>query len=545
MTMMEVGGRMTTHFAPVMASFAKWKTFHTYATTLSQGNRMRYSGTLRGSVHIYSSNPTESILRCDDTYVSQYFGVIRMMYFLPSSFREFVLDHYPVLRSNVAYRRLMGRLMCSPRRDSKSNGVLLDYRAVAVDMGLSHKTVEGGHAKTEAFLIEFNKDVFCSNTPFWSKKDFRNNLCRVAQHTFPTDLSSALYEALRNPLQINSDVDFVTGRTFNRSNRSIARQKQGERPRQTEELVVQSTMLDYLNSLPSNSFAIRNDDAGNAFDYAATKASEQSRNYHLRVLRMLCVNPQPRYGLSQKNNTVRLFGRGVSLQTLSTDLRRLLYPRWIDIDLKQAQLAIVAKLWNIHRIGDFLRSGGSIWDELLGAIGVRSADRGYQEAKSLCKEALYATIFGASKTTIRSDYVRPLRQLGLEFAGRILDHWVFQEVQRAHKNQSKAARDSGHVRTCFDQLIPVSTAADARSALAQQAQALELRLIYPIYQLARNTSEFSIMLHQHDGVSLKFSRREASWLKRIQKAVRDEAESLGIPTWLEVKQDDSDREIAA
>lgn len=76
--------------------------------------------------------------------------------------------------------------------------------------------------------------------------------------------------------------------------------------------------------------------------------------------------------------------------------------------------------------------------------------------------------------------------------------------------------------------------AAVRSALACQAQAMELELLFPLFELAkRYPRDFQVMLHQHDGVTICFSRRVEQWKERIEKAVAARAKELDIHTYLE------------
>jgi hypothetical protein len=72
-----------------------------------------------------------------------------------------------------------------------------------------------------------------------------------------------------------------------------------------------------------------------------------------------------------------------------------------------------------------------------------------------------------------------------------------------------------------------------RDILAEVAQALEMKLIYPAFRLARETREFTIVLFQHDGFSLHFVRREEMWLTRIANAIQEEITQHRVETRLE------------
>src|SRR5262249_22220005 len=88
--------------------------------------------------------------------------------------------------------------------------------------------------------------------------------------------------------------------------------------------------------------------------------------------------------------------------------------------------------------------------------------------------------------------------------------------------------------TCFAKSLTLKDDFRARDALAQMAQAWEMKIILPAFRLAvENPDEFKIMLYQFDGFSVHFTRRPEHWRKRIQAVVNKQAEALGIPTTLE------------
>ena len=84
-------------------------------------------------------------------------------------------------------------------------------------------------------------------------------------------------------------------------------------------------------------------------------------------------------------------------------------------------------------------------------------------------------------------------------------------------------------------MFSVKNPADARSALAQDAQAVELDLLLPVLGLAKRTNKFRILLWQHDGFTVKFTEagKEERWHRRILKVVNEKAIELAIPTQLD------------
>jgi hypothetical protein len=70
---------------------------------------------------------------------------------------------------------------------------------------------------------------------------------------------------------------------------------------------------------------------------------------------------------------------------------------------------------------------------------------------------------------------------------------------------------------------------DAKQILAQLAQSVELKIIYPAFELATDTSDFKIMLFQHDGFAVTFWRRVEKWRAKIKEVIDNRTFELGIP----------------
>ena len=136
---------------------------------------------------------------------------------------------------------------------------------------------------------------------------------------------------------------------------------------------------------------------------------------------------------------------------------------------------------------------------------------------------------------VRSYLTTEFKNLGLpeksvEFVTEPYLHMMFQAGEREIKRITKA----GTVNTCFAKPLTFKDDFRARDALAQMAQAWEMKIILPAFRLAaENPDEFKIMLYQFDGFSVHFIRRQKDWRTRIESVVNDEAKALGIPTRLE------------
>jgi len=87
--------------------------------------------------------------------------------------------------------------------------------------------------------------------------------------------------------------------------------------------------------------------------------------------------------------------------------------------------------------------------------------------------------------------------------------------------------------TCYNDWRPVNEERQPRDIMAEIAQAWEMKLIYPAFELAQQTREFTIALYQYDGFSVHFTRRPNLWKRKIDQAINENANRQGFMMWLE------------
>lgn len=294
----------------------------------------------------------------------------------------------------------------------------------------------------------------------------------------------------------------------------------------------QKKVMAYLHARSSNQYTAivrKNCELASA---AARKLEDRgTRNQAEMTIKSLLDQSVPFYRPSGRGKSTRLFPLGDSLATLPSSIRRALLGDWYELDLKSAQFAIAAKLWNIDLINDFLRSGGDVWPELIAYFDG-------QAEKSFLKERVYQVINGGGKRST----MQILDWVVGEGAGAYFFRHPF--IAALWKGRAEAFKsiilDRGTL-DAFGSRVELEwidgnrgRRPDLGSVVSQQAQSYELKLLLPVYELAETTDKFSVMLHQHDGltVAIPDKRREALWLSRIVGAVQAQADALGIHTRL-------------
>jgi hypothetical protein len=462
-------------------------------------------------------------------------------------FRDLVLKTYPNLCNNKVYWEMMKLLMFG-LIDPDTGLKIINYSKLAfIELGYKKgfsKSINRNYTALD-FLLEFQKEVMDSNNFNWTHYSFETHQCRLAIVEFTIEIKEALekeiYSTLNKEYDIKKLVYFVSGNKYNKNTEKQQRDKLKEEVDMINDRLAteeQLPLLNYLNNLPILSFSkVINEDNKYLAALEIAKIEDKiKREFQINLLASIIEDPKPLYQPSIKGNTVRIFPYNPSILMLKKQVRKALCKGWVEFDLASSQLAIVAETWHIQSIKDYLKSGNKIWLDLVNTLNVEYND----DNKKVLKEALYSIIFGKTKKNL---VLLIQSHFGTNGAKLWLTHPIINTLLAARDNKINQITKQGKLTTIFNKevLIVGKTKADKaaciRSALAQEAQAVEFYLMQPILDLALTTTDFVMTAFQHDGASIKFTdvTKQANWINRICTNVKQRADSLNIPTQLEIE----------
>ena len=389
--------------------------------------------------------------------------------------------------------------------------------------------------------------------------DYELGRARTVQPEWPEALIAARDAELALVGKQQSRVYFDSGEPYGRSKRTIREKSDFDDLRlklisSVPENHPQRFSLELLNSQPNGALkkAIKRNLAAACqimHEMPIATASERlSKEWAMAVLDAVSVDCGMAYRVGTK--TARCFAVGMTLHLLPREIRKQLLSGFVTLDLKSAQLAIAARVWEIPELQARLEKGNH-WAMLQNELGTDAAQ------KPALKTATYALLFGKShhgqgQKDKSSGVVHDLAvELGdtaaaWDIAERFGEHRVTQLLAEARKRRMARVAKEGGLRTVFGKEIRVPSSetvkpgtskyhGEMRSALAEELQAYEQRLMLPALQVAAARRGVTVVSYLHDGVTLHFedSNRESAIILAMKAGVSELAIQLGVQTELE------------
>jgi hypothetical protein len=454
------------------------------------------------------------------------------------------LSHHPHAES---YRRMVEYLIFARFEDDEGR---LIVPATTIEKLVRGKPIAGKrHFAVADWLSSFDQDV-------WQLGVCPHNHWRGEARTVTRDLPQDVQDILEDePLHAFGETE---GQVWFVSGIPVTRKKMyAEAATYTETLKLLADGVDpnhpahalmiYLNNQPQTTIGkIVKANWPRVLREFAAMENGTSKDAVLPTILTLRDYCKLIYAASAK--TPRLHALGLTIHQLPRELRKAALHGCVSLDAHACQLAVVAKLWDVPQVSDFLTARKSIWDELLGAMGV-SADK-----KPSVKEALYSIIFGMGvvnvrrnllglplhghskkrrKRTVRS--VKPVQSVSEEAADAFLSHPLIAELLIARHQRLRQIKQDRHIVDAFGRRIDYSRRhVKMRSLLAQEVQSYEVDLMLSLLPIFEAERDLVVVSWLHDGVTIHVTddNQRKRIVRRLQAAFSARAASLGLLTSL-------------
>lgn len=526
--------------------------------------------------------------------------------------REIIVELFPEISENTPFGRFSLRLfnhaLSHGRVDENTGGKIIPCSLIARFAGTEWDSNFLATAWLDQFEKVFNGRLKITITSW----QFTKGRARTLIVEWPLQIQTALAEQefyMMSDLAIDKQhqktrVYFMTGKTVSR--RDKIQEKKiiiAERQNACNILppeAMQKPLLDLLNRhLTERSQAIHNammpgvvplvvwwkqyrESPFRTHHHGKPRDTAPQRRYREWLGSMIVSLSEPfqegYYRPSDK--TVRLHSIGLVANYLPRQGRAALFDHLTQLDLKNSQFAIAARLWEVQSALEILAEGKSIWDHVLRELGLQP------DTKPALKKCLYSLLFGMRRRSLQSELNWNLQDAGLNpskslrVAKQFLELDVMQDMLNARETQLQRIYDNGGVQLSdwewqgvkhpgkwldledvpghylepagldLDEIPDQSLEWDMlrsgrrgeqvlernkRSLLAQQMQAAEMGIMLAATGVIAKTPDITIVSFLHDGLTLTFSdssKREQQ-LKSIQKAVAKHCVEKGFLTCLE------------
>lgn len=443
------------------------------------------------------------------------------------AFRKALIERFPAAKNDSAYMVLLRKLLFS-----RGEEVLLHSNWLAAINGVDRK-----HFNSQKFLTDFQREVL----PYFEFSEFsvKEKKCRKVLFTGLNQQDYKLLELLDH-----YDVWLDDG---SRITSASVKENRNEQLKSVEKHHTDygQQIMDYHNHKLSTKLlrALINKNTEAAWEVILSIENEDTRFMQTIIMCNIEIDTPI---MRPAHLSDRIFTMEPNINDLYRPVRKALLSGCIDVDLKSLHLKLAAHLLDIKELKDFFAAGNGFWNEFPA------------EAKESCKTAIYTLVYGGTTKRVREDW-----KCESFSADDFLNHRLIAPLVKAQRAKlaslryyNKDGRTPSEKFAHREQLYhPVTKARifvpsesrmitqkdgtetlkrgrdTATRKLALWFQAYELRLVYAIYEVMFEREDFSIVLIQHDGVTLKLrDARDALRIhKDIQKAVRKVGEELGIP----------------
>jgi hypothetical protein len=337
-------------------------------------------------------------------------------------------------------------------------------------------------------------------------------------------------------------VHYATGSKYNRIRHKAQMEKENSEDVKNLTNYVASSLvslqkefLDYFNNLDTHSFnkiVDKNLQEAVALTQSFNFKNEQVRDRNIKILDAIKLQPKPYYYAVEKSR--RIYGLGSCIPYLKREIRKALTKGWIEFDISNCHLAVIAKDWNIPELTEMLKTS-TIWKYL-------SAYYDVVEGKEILKKAIYGLVYGSSKANI----IEKLKEGGMTekqarqfFTVPMIDN-IYQARKRELKTCTTLPVD------CFGEKLvveydendsPYSQKA-SRKILARKAQAVEFKMLEPLMKFSKeNSNVMLVCLYQFDGFSAvcKQPSRMETHCHKLKSILDNHIKEMGYETFVEYK----------
>jgi hypothetical protein len=460
------------------------------------------------------------LINQDEKSYAEYFYRLKISLMMIEKESLAKIEHiYPGLTKDTDIFVFMVWLTRTNSRCELTGGIKFPREKLASIKGIHPKNV-----RLHKFLEEV-KEKYLPNLE-WFEYSYTEGLCTVIKTTG----MEIHFADLVKKINAGGDGTKILIKTLRKmtekAKRDIAAQMQETLLHMKWDNADQQLIADYLNTRKYSLFKYHFADGIRA----AMSIDEHSsvKDYNLNLLMTYTEMPKPFY-VPKPRQTDRVFG--TELTFLSGEVRKALYPDWIDFDLKNCHLAILASLFAMPVTSAFLSTGKSFWKEIMDYMGIAPEQQAI--AKEFIKIALYSIVYGMLASYAKENLEQELAFRAILWNKSFTDHPIVKEISNVIQQAKTKIENKNGMQSAY-RFITLGSK-DVNSVLSCVIQSYELAIITACYEMAvreeeSRNADFDIALHQHDGFSI-LPKNNVDLVKieqRFQKVVSKKADDIEI-----------------
>lgn len=504
---------------------------------------------------------------------------------IPTDFYETIVDWKTVLGESEPMAAILQVLLFSDHRDDEWQegeefcGIVLPRQLVFRAFGYASSTAYNRSLNAGMLLELYRQEV--DQDFAWTRWNGSEGKARVVKsHGIPQEIARKAKELMLNPGGQNTCKYLVGGKPVQNAGYTSRREERRVEIESQEPLInppeSAKRIQSYLNALDPNIFrhgvygAFNSERIDQAIQVVRENiAEEQRRDQELRKLYWIRGFPQPLYKFCDRFPRLKADYHNQAMNLPSEVLRAMYTKRDYELDLSKAHLSSyvpVAKREGLEvptlekhleanlSNDEELLEDGDLWTDLAASLDIEVLDD--PEARRKAVKKGYAAVYGSTRSNLLYEIydaygsaIGDYPDEGFKPLEPLLSHPLMEELLSTRDQLEAIINERGGLEDADGRFIPLSKWDGAkdqenrwRGVMAYVNASYEQKLMGAAFAEAQEERErdprtrFKIWLYQADGFTVRINSKasHSRQINRLQDAVAQKADELGMPTELEI-----------
>ena len=496
-------------------------------------------------------------------------------------FLNYCDEHYPLLNTNIGYRKFFMYLCFGTFYSKDSGNLIIPHSMIGRFCGIKIENnnreayqYKLSNFRSGVFLKDFIRDILphfeyteyskytdldAGEEISWDDDIKDKNKYGTCRQVSNKGLDNTLMQMVQEELEWNGKKYYfengsLVTKVFDRVNKAKDRKISLEEYEKDKEYFnlnpTQQMIMDHLDKVSMSGRAFtqkikENEEYIKAaiqsleLDHDDKETIDEKRLRQWKVIGSIKEDSRIMYYPTPLKRTPRLHPKGESILALSSSVRQAACKGWVEMDLKSSQFIVLAQIIDSPIAKALIAAKEHLWTYLHeDATGIK--DKPNKANKKVYKEIIYGIAYGEGVTrlgnVIRKNnlpklFKNPLisdllKQRAIWFQkinkdGHIIDVW----------GKQHSLEKEGRRTDIFGNKVFAKERWEG-SLGATMIQSIEMEIISVVFDVAKEYGEshkFQIMLFQHDGITVSFldKTRINSVMVKMNEAIQKKCKELG------------------